>query len=515
MSATNPPPSKAAIIPALSGLRGVAALAVIYLHQNAHSHGQENMGGWDTWHEFGHMAVIFFFVLSAFLLTYRGLHDIKRASDVKYVTIANTRVPVLSLRWISYFVRRLFRIYPCYMVTVMMAMFVRRFRAGSDEYYGQAYYYDFATEKPLEPNQLLDFALLRNVKSLFWTIPPEIEYYFCLPIIIVLFEAAQYFDERLYTKMFGSKESETSGSENQSLGSQVAMAVVGNLGRGLFRTLHLVVFSVLSLPGVLDTPYWNSVEDKHHLPPHFFRFWTGSFTAIVLYLLERNGLVPQPFQNGVKQTLQNVSDRLQHYAKKLIFLICDLGCWAILAAGILTLPWYQGHYFGRQIPKVDADEYMANKTNTTFVFYHPNVYNQQWHEEHISSTRGLAYVCGFLVFLICYGARNGSFSRFFLWSFFTWSGEVSFPLYLTHFIALREYTRLWRAFVSPQSPLLLDNVILGMLMSILVATIMHYVIEKPCMKAGSYLVRYLRATAFKPTPTTLPVSSSHPKPTIL
>ncbi|KAJ3261813.1 hypothetical protein HK103_004764 [Boothiomyces macroporosus] len=88
-----------------------------------------------------------------------------------------------------------------------------------------------------------------------------------------------------------------------------------------------------------------------------------------------------------------------------------------------------------------------------------------------------------------------------------YAGEVSFPLYLCHFIGLREYQRLWRDYVNPNTSLiLLDNLVAGILMSLLVATIVHHVVEQPCVKVGSALVRYLRATVFvvKEPPPVLP-----------
>jgi peptidoglycan/LPS O-acetylase OafA/YrhL len=494
MVAPTAPPSRAQIIPCLSGLRGVAALAVVYLHQNSFDHGQRSMGGWDTWHEFGHIAVIFFFVLSAFLLTYRGLYDVKRESDVKYITVANRRVPILSLRWISYFIRRLFRIYPCYMLTVILAACLPRFQG--DEIMGpnSPYYFDFGTNKPIPPSDLVNYFFLYDVKSLFWTIPPEIEYYFVIPFIVVLFEAAQHLDETLFV----SKQSHDEEEQGQtSLSGQVAMALVNNIRRCLFRTLHVVFFSFLAVEGILDSRYWQEKKtNEHHLPRHYFRFWTGSFIAIMLYLFERNGLVPQLPKS---EDIQGMVDRAVIWMKKALFLACDLGCWGILVATILSFPWYQGNYFGVKIEKVNPKEWPPSwAINDTHVFYHSNAFKDGWYDTHYSSTRFCAYMCGLLVFLICFGARNGSFSNFFLWRFFTWAGEVSFPIYLTHFIALREYPRLWLKYVSPVRPILIDNVILGMLMSVLIASIMHWAVEKPCMRAGSWLVRYLRRTVFKP-----------------
>jgi len=79
-----------------------------------------------------------------------------------------------------------------------------------------------------------------------------------------------------------------------------------------------------------------------------------------------------------------------------------------------------------------------------------------------------------------------------------YSGDISFPIYLTHFVGLREFPRWW-VYISPsQSPILWDNLILGTIFTILFSDLMHRVVEQPSMKAGNWLIRYLRATVFVP-----------------
>jgi peptidoglycan/LPS O-acetylase OafA/YrhL len=511
----NNAPSRASIIPALTGIRGVAALSVVFLHQCSFDHGQRVMGGWDTWTEFGHVAVILFFVLSAFLLTYRGLYDIKRESDVKYINVMGRRVPVLSLRWISYFIRRLFRIYPCYLLTVILATCVPRFQGitvdpQTGEEKRSPYYVDFSKggDQRIEPSEVLNYAFMYNVQSVFWTIPPEIEYYFVLPIIIVLFEWAQHLDFTLFSK---PKANDTTEQPPESLSTQVMVAVTSNLTRCLFRTIHIVFFSFLAFSGVIEnlakrefpegTPNHIVHFNMHHLPTHFFRFWTGSLTGILLYLAERNGLVPSA--DTVNQNITTMAMRVKAWLIKIVHLACDLGCWAIFVATVFSFGWYQGNYLGVNVPK--DQKWGANNTweswlqNSTYVFYHNNVFEHKFYEDY-SSSKACAFFCGLLIFLVCYGAKKGTFSAFFLWRVFMWAGEVSFPIYLTHIIALREYSKFWAAYVSQTPPILLDNLILAQVMSVFFATIMHYVIERPCMKAGSWLVRYLRSTVFKPKP---------------
>ncbi|KAJ3325986.1 hypothetical protein HDV06_002371 [Boothiomyces sp. JEL0866] len=499
------PPTRATIIPCLSGLRGVAALSVVYLHQNSYDHGQHVMGGWDTMYEFGSIGVIFFFVLSAFLLTYRGLYDIKRESDVIYYTIPfyNYKIPVLSLRWISYFIRRIFRIYPVYIVIVILATSLPRFQG--DDFQKQAYYSD-GNGTALPPSDILPYAVFYNVQSIFWTIPPEFEYYFVIPFIILTFEIAQHLDQTFFVSKKEQQEN-FKVIPNQETHVQYLIRLVKDLmKRMIFRSIHMVFWTWLALPGVLDTYWWyEGVFNKHHLPPHYFRFWVGSQTAILLYLLEQNHLVPKP----ITPEEQKSTERQVVYSrrlKKILFVLCDISLWSIIAYTISQFPWYQGNYFGNDNITISADWPDEWSTNSTYVVIHGNVYDESWFDQEFVTTRLCAYLCGTLVFLVCFGGRTGSFSSVFLWDFFMYAGDVSFPLYLCHFIGLREYQRLWRDYINSTTGLiLLDNLFAGILMSLLVASVVHHVVEQPCVKVGPVLVRYLRSSVFKPKETNIEI----------
>ncbi|KAJ3277081.1 hypothetical protein HDV01_000133 [Terramyces sp. JEL0728] len=452
----------------------------------------------DTMYEFGSIGVIFFFVLSAFLLTYRGLYDIKREADVKYITIPfyNYKLPVLSLRWISYFIRRIFRIYPVYIVIVILATSLPRFQG--DAYEKQAYYSD-GNATALPPSDILPYAVFYNVQSIFWTIPPEFEYYFVIPFIILTFEIAQHLD---HTFFISKKEQEEKlhyeySQENyfvyfKRMGQDV-------LKMSIFRSIHMLFWTWLALPGVLDTYWWYEGDfNKHHLPPNYYRFWVGSQVAIVLYVLEQNHLVPKPI-TPEEENSTDAKSVLKRRFKKITFFICDASLWMIIVYTISQFPWYQGNYFGNTHITISTAWPDIWSANSTYVTIHGDAYDEAWFDQEFVTTRLCAYLCGILVFLICFGGRKSSFSTVFIWDFFMYAGDVSFPLYLCHFIGLREYVRLWRDYVNSQTGLiLLDNLIAGVLMSLLVATIAHHVIEQPCVKVGSALVRYLRATVFAP-----------------
>src|SRR5438309_7314404 len=84
----------AAFFPALEGLRGIAALLVVFHHSRTH-----RLWGWlEGWN-----GVTLFFVLSGFLITTLAL----REEDA-----------LGALRWRAFFVRRAFRIVPVYVASL-------------------------------------------------------------------------------------------------------------------------------------------------------------------------------------------------------------------------------------------------------------------------------------------------------------------------------------------------------------------------------------------------------------
>ncbi|KAJ3277083.1 hypothetical protein HDV01_000135 [Terramyces sp. JEL0728] len=394
---------------------------------------------------------------------------------------------------------RIFRIYPVFIIVVTMAIFVPRFQG--DPVDSQAYYMNFNTGDAIPASDFLPYTIFINVQSIFWSIPPEFEYYFVIPIIITTFEVAMYADSVFFVS---KKEREGIDTGNDSLADlpfmeRMIKSFFKNLLLSVFRILHLLFWSYFALPGVLDTYVWyEGTYNINHLPPHFFRFWTGSFVAIMLYWLEQNHLVPKP---PTKEELASSDKAVKRvaYAKKFFFFLCDMSLWAILLAIIFNLPWYQTNYFGKVLPP-DTTWPPAYQTNTTYAFYYQEGFETEWFDGVFTSTRYCAYMCGVLIFIICYGARNGSFSSFFMWDFFMYCGDVSFPLYLCHFIGLRESSRLWLEFMSKVTLILWDQLIIGLWVGLVISTIMHEIVEKNCMKFGNFLIRYLRANVFVAKP---------------
>ena len=141
----------------LDGYRGLCALFVVNQHGAWEvKKGQEYFMfiGWGT-----HLGVQGFFVLSAFLLTYRFIKELdnnlqKQHIDSDKAGLIGNQLKIFSQIAIKYSLRRFMRIY--------LAVFI--------------YTRD------------VNALILKNLgKTQLWTIPPEIRYYLCIPLISLVF----------------------------------------------------------------------------------------------------------------------------------------------------------------------------------------------------------------------------------------------------------------------------------------------------------------------------------------
>jgi peptidoglycan/LPS O-acetylase OafA/YrhL len=467
--APKPTVQRARVVKALSGLRGCAALSVVLLHFNW-DYGKTFLAGNYALNELGHVAVTFFFVLSAFLLTYRGVKEPRHNHQVKYWTIRNKRIPVFSMRWCAYFIRRIFRIYPCYILALGIACLVPRYRG---------LYYDYrhsseSQEGVLTWEHFLKYLVLWDVNSIFWTIPPEVEFYFILPLILVLYEKAENadFESGAAVRAAASGDGDVKAPEFK-------------LTRVFLRLCHLVGFSIVAWVLVPLGKYYQLTSNQYHVYFAFHTFWVGTMLGILLHMAEQfgvgsyEGLFRKDKKNDKERETSEEEPSFKRYVlkklrgilKKAVPLLCDVGCWVILAYTILSFPYYQIHYFSnKSIPDHDVD---------------PNWYTRQ--------VAGKAdFVCALLIFLVCFGPQDSTFSRFFQWSALMWSGDVSFAIYLLHPVAIWEVAN---------APILgLDGAASIFLLSTLIATVVHYVVEKPGMKVGNWIIGKLRRRYFAKTP---------------
>jgi len=132
-------------IPALDGLRGLACLIVVLSHAG-------NMGLFFNIRGSGQLGVMLFYTLSGFLMAYLYSHV---SSDAE--------------TWITYAVKRFFRVYPTYFVVLIISFL------AFQNYQGHPYQITF--------EELLRHVTLRGKQSVFWTIPVEIEFYVVFPFV--------------------------------------------------------------------------------------------------------------------------------------------------------------------------------------------------------------------------------------------------------------------------------------------------------------------------------------------
>lgn len=141
-------------IKSLDGLRGLAVLLVLLSHLSLHG---MNLMGFLDFSGFGKAGVYLFFVLSAFLLTYQALGG---GGDV-----------VKSIRyWAGYFTRRVFRIYPLYLIVLLVGLLVTTQTSG------------FGPKIP-SLDDVVRHLLLQDGVSIYWAIPVEFTFYLILPFV--------------------------------------------------------------------------------------------------------------------------------------------------------------------------------------------------------------------------------------------------------------------------------------------------------------------------------------------
>jgi peptidoglycan/LPS O-acetylase OafA/YrhL len=168
-------PAQHAFVPALTGLRGVAAAAVMALHLWIFSGRPElNLLGYPV-HAFaacGFIGVDLFFVLSAFLLSQPFL---AAAAGQR----AWPRLP-------AYFKRRVLRVVPAYWVQIALLFPIGWFVTGAPPFdLRTALLYMFFLQHLV--------VHVGSINPVYWSLPVEWWFYFCLPAMAWLFARARWF----------------------------------------------------------------------------------------------------------------------------------------------------------------------------------------------------------------------------------------------------------------------------------------------------------------------------------
>lgn len=137
--------TNAAFVPALTGLRGLAVLYVLLSHMGL---SELYLIPYLRYEHIGKMGVVIFFVLSSYLLTTKLTEELR----------AGGREPAV---FGAYLIHRLFRIYPLFLLVLVLHVLVGNFDAGT---------------------ALLHALLQRGFREL-WAIAVEFKYYFCMPLV--------------------------------------------------------------------------------------------------------------------------------------------------------------------------------------------------------------------------------------------------------------------------------------------------------------------------------------------
>lgn len=149
-------------LPFLTGIRGLAASFVALRHFRG------DLGILESTEV---LSVYAFFVLSAYLLTLRSLETLPRERGERMGF------------WRGYAIKRVFRVYPLYLVATLVVFGATLAHPAVS---------DFLQREHGGFSLLGQASLVRPLRTLFWTIPLEMEFYLVIPFIVVLAASAPW-----------------------------------------------------------------------------------------------------------------------------------------------------------------------------------------------------------------------------------------------------------------------------------------------------------------------------------
>ncbi len=327
----------------VSSLRGLGCLIVLTAHILASQWGAYFSGC-------GKIGVWLLFILSAFLI------------EVQF----NYAKPYGMKEMVIFWIKRIFRIYPCYICVLLLALV-----------FG---FFDKITE-------IGQHILLLKGNWHFWTIPVEMIFYLIVPFILVILKN------------------------------------IRNLSRYGEIGLLLIFSIVLAVIAPFTSYEENSIFIVWYLPVFFLGMILG---------------------NIYKKNIQ-VKKTISYLVSIVAFLCC--------AALIIAIPIVRFYIFG-----IAPNGYLQNK----YLF--------------------VSFVWASVIIAIIY--NNKWKKAFELNRIFIWIGEISYPLYLTHYLILIKISEFELPFII--------KVIIVVGSSILLSLFLHYTIEMPFVNIGKKITNFIK-----------------------
>jgi peptidoglycan/LPS O-acetylase OafA/YrhL len=161
------------ILPNLTALRGIAATSVVFYHLESSEHCIKLNETVKFFLNFGNnggkLGVQFFFILSGFLITYLLIEETKNQGKVKIF---------------KFYLRRIFRIWPLYYITLIVAIFVlpQIFSEIKIQNINISFYFLFLINLDFIYNLIPDYNLITS----HWSICIEEQFYLFWPLIFLI-----------------------------------------------------------------------------------------------------------------------------------------------------------------------------------------------------------------------------------------------------------------------------------------------------------------------------------------
>ncbi|CAG8469141.1 6960_t:CDS:2 [Gigaspora margarita] len=484
----------------LDGIRGIAALCVVFEHSQRTYKLSLPI---TTFYDSGYLGVRCFFVLSAFLLTFRSMLDWEQyhenIEDEKHIdnNARNrsafeskidleadlTDVPLLSSEklneistktkynifykflsynqlktwikhqmaikiWLKFFLRRFMRIYPPYAILLPFIAY--------NSFLKRAYH------QHVVPSTLASHLFLQKAEFTFWTILAEMKYYLCIPIIVIGYVELARFGAYITNYLFRRP----------------------NIGAWTCRILCNIILMIIRTN--LLTSYKHYHDEYLQTNAHIFM--AGTICSIWYREIIRLGLLPLSSKEEKDLTSKsnnfNNFDGILHtnlsFMKRIIKKLpsryqlirsfFDLGCYITLFMILCTFPHLSEKILG--MPRIGFELVLENRVG------------------------GFLYAILILAGLL---SRDGSFINACSCNFLRFCGRISFSIYLLHPIALTFVNEhlTWMGLNNAEDEFdkrekannMFDAVIMSYFLTIILAWLYYNIVEKPSMNLANYIAK--------------------------